>query len=402
MFRWMGFLIEGASIIMATAELIQQTIAQHISNPRVLSYSPAKLNEVQGRFIVANRVYNFVLDKKGVSFNPAGNNDSLLFSNLFLDHTDAIKKPKVGNDRCNAGKSFQCGSICLSNHKRCRKGVVDVNDARRIASILASTNEFLKSKVKSEASEEALSRGKTLFEAKNKRALNGKAERVDPNVEPTSKQKTKTASKAKKTVAEKVQPIKNYDEFRKQALVAFRDLNDDYDHGGTVPIHQIRDKIGGAVSKPEFGNYLKKLQSDDAIQLVSRVGGKPMAKDEMDKSFVNSFGDTKTDIRLVDKKVLNGLPERKEKRSEINQKDFDKHLDKLYSDQKQEHDGLVPIYKIRRALGDKVARKDFDKWLLSNHNYQHITGLVTGLTPDKIRDSVKTELGGLRYYIRKV
>ena len=61
---------------MAISELIQETIAQHIANPKVISYAPTKLNEVQGRFVSSNRVYNFVLNKSGVSYSPAGQGDS--------------------------------------------------------------------------------------------------------------------------------------------------------------------------------------------------------------------------------------------------------------------------------------------------------------------------------------
>ncbi len=161
---------------MTVANLIEQTIAQHINNPRVISYSGTKLNEVQGRFVSSNRVYNFVLNKSGVSYSPAGRQDSLLFSALYLERLDAVRKPKIGNDKCNAGKSYQCGKICLGNRRKCHKGVRDVNDARRIASILASTNEKLKNNL--EGSDKAIARGKALFEARGNRERNPKPERV--------------------------------------------------------------------------------------------------------------------------------------------------------------------------------------------------------------------------------
>ena len=157
---------------MAISDLIEQTIAQHIIAPRVISYAPSKLNEVTGRFVSSNRVYNFVLNKSGVSYSPAGQGDSLLFSALYL-RQDAVRKAKVGNDRCNAGKSYQCGKICLGNRRKCHKGVRDVNDARRIASILESTNEKLKGSL--EGSDKAKARGKALFEARKGRVEKPKA-----------------------------------------------------------------------------------------------------------------------------------------------------------------------------------------------------------------------------------
>jgi hypothetical protein len=68
---------------------------------------------------------------------------------------------------------------------------------------------------------------------------------------------------------------------------------------------------------------------------------------------------------------------------------------------------LVPIYRIRREIGERVARKDFDEWLLemqSNDIVQLIGGEMPDISPDKVEDSIKIDLGGsqsvLRYYIQ--
>lgn len=64
---------------------------------------------------------------------------------------------------------------------------------------------------------------------------------------------------------------------------------------------------------------------------------------------------------------------------------------------------LVPIYQIRREIGDRVTRSQFNEWMLelqSKDILQLITGLVTDLTPDKEKDSITTELGGLRYFAK--
>jgi hypothetical protein len=66
-------------------------------------------------------------------------------------------------------------------------------------------------------------------------------------------------------------------------------------------------------------------------------------------------------------------------------------------------DNLVPIYRIRRAIGERVTRSQFNDWMLelqSKEIFQFITGRVTDLTPDKEQDSITTELGGLRYYAK--
>ncbi|MFN5304371.1 MAG: hypothetical protein ACK5C9_17445 [Pseudanabaena sp.] len=66
-------------------------------------------------------------------------------------------------------------------------------------------------------------------------------------------------------------------------------------------------------------------------------------------------------------------------------------------------DNLVPIDRIRRAIGERVTRSQFNDWMLelqSKEIFQFITGRVTDLTPDKEQDSITTELGGLRYYAK--
>jgi hypothetical protein len=65
---------------------------------------------------------------------------------------------------------------------------------------------------------------------------------------------------------------------------------------------------------------------------------------------------------------------------------------------------LVPIYRIRREIGDRVSRSQFDEWLLemqARDVWQLIGGEMPELTPDKAEDSIKTALGGVRYYAKQ-
>ena len=68
-------------------------------------------------------------------------------------------------------------------------------------------------------------------------------------------------------------------------------------------------------------------------------------------------------------------------------------------------DNLVPIYRIRREIGERVTRSQFNDWLLemqANDLIQLIGGEMTDITPDKAEDSIKTELGGIRYYVKRL
>ncbi|WGV25767.1 hypothetical protein [Halotia branconii] len=66
---------------------------------------------------------------------------------------------------------------------------------------------------------------------------------------------------------------------------------------------------------------------------------------------------------------------------------------------------LVPIYRIRRTIGDQVSRTNFNDLLLemqANDILQLQGGSVEDSAPDKIEDSVTTELDGLRCYATRL
>ncbi|MFM9268298.1 hypothetical protein [Tychonema sp. BBK16] len=68
-------------------------------------------------------------------------------------------------------------------------------------------------------------------------------------------------------------------------------------------------------------------------------------------------------------------------------------------------DDLVPIYRMRRAIGERVGRSQFNEWLLemqANDIFQLIGGEMTDITIDKAEDSIKTALGVLRYYVKRL
>jgi hypothetical protein len=68
-------------------------------------------------------------------------------------------------------------------------------------------------------------------------------------------------------------------------------------------------------------------------------------------------------------------------------------------------DNLVPIYRIRRAIGDRVSRKDFDSWLLelqATDIFQLLEGSVEDSALDKIEDSISTRVSGLRCYAKRL
>lgn len=68
-------------------------------------------------------------------------------------------------------------------------------------------------------------------------------------------------------------------------------------------------------------------------------------------------------------------------------------------------DNLVPIYRIRREIGERVSRDRFNKWLMemqAKDIFQLMGGEVPDITPDKRQDSLVIPGGGLRYYAKRL
>lgn len=66
---------------------------------------------------------------------------------------------------------------------------------------------------------------------------------------------------------------------------------------------------------------------------------------------------------------------------------------------------LVPIYRIRRAMGDRLSRSQFTEWLLemqANDLVQLMGGQVPNVTQDQREDSVTIPGGGLRFYVQRL
>jgi hypothetical protein len=68
-------------------------------------------------------------------------------------------------------------------------------------------------------------------------------------------------------------------------------------------------------------------------------------------------------------------------------------------------DSLVPIYRMRRTIGDRVTRSQFNEWLLemqADDILQLLEGSVEDSAPDKLEDSITTKVSGLRCYAKRL
>jgi hypothetical protein len=68
-------------------------------------------------------------------------------------------------------------------------------------------------------------------------------------------------------------------------------------------------------------------------------------------------------------------------------------------------DNLVPIYRIRREIGERVSRDDFNTWLMKTQTekvFRLQGGSVEDSAADKIEDSITTEVSGLRCFAKRL
>jgi hypothetical protein len=67
-------------------------------------------------------------------------------------------------------------------------------------------------------------------------------------------------------------------------------------------------------------------------------------------------------------------------------------------------DNLVPIYRIRREIGERVSRSEFNEFLLKIQTEKILRlqgGSVEDSSLDKIADSISTEVSGLRCFVTR-
>ena len=69
------------------------------------------------------------------------------------------------------------------------------------------------------------------------------------------------------------------------------------------------------------------------------------------------------------------------------------------------YDNLVPIYRIRRTIGDQVSRSQFNEWILemqANDIFQLLGGEVLNVTGDQVEDSILPPVGKLRFFAQRL
>jgi hypothetical protein len=420
----------------------------------VLKFDVAENGNITGLFKDAARprMFSFTLDGESVTYKPykPGKMDSLesdedvqeweAFSEGYGFRVDAgvggKKKPQ-----CVKPTAYNCGSACINVMKDCKTNAKDTVSKDRLKKLKGVAMSYYKEFEKLDKTERGSDKQKgfgdkanqasrkrleLMEQSKSKKGVKSdepqikpKAEskkpssqklstqktvepevKTKPNVEP---KKTESKPKSKANPFYSDEPIKDYDTFKKEIPKELARINFENNYDNLIPINKIREELKGRVSDKDFDKWMMDAQGDnDFIQLQ---GGSK----KMQGGIKTSYGEDKVWARFTDEEA------NKKARSEIKRKpgqivdakEFESLADEVYDKLNKEnnYDDLVPIYQIRRAMGDKVSRGDFNNLMMkiqSNDSYQLMEGSVEDSAPDKIQDSITIGLGRLRAYAKKL
>jgi hypothetical protein len=384
----------------------------------VLKFDVAENGNITGVFKDAARprVFSFTLDGESVAYKPykPGKMDSLeseedvqeweAFSAGYGFRVDAgvggKKKPQ-----CVKPTAYNCGAACINIMKTCKIKTNDPTIKDRLKKLEGIGKDYAKTAKttveKPQTKPKAESKKPTGQKLATKKTAEPEA-KIEPK--PEVKPKAKSSPKSKANPFYSDEPIKDYDTFKKEIPKELARINMEYNYDGLLPIERVRKELKGRISDQDFDKWMMDSQLDnDDIQMM---GGDP------NKSYKDgiktSFGE-KNFIRFTDEKAIEKAEkETKRKPGQIvDIEEFSKLADTVYDKLNKEnnYDNLVPIYQIRRAMGDKVSRGDFNKLMIKvqeNDKYQLMEGSVEDSAADKIEDSVSTNWVGLRAYAKKI
>jgi DNA-binding ferritin-like protein len=254
------------------------------------------------------------------------------------------------------------------------------------------------------------------FEPEQKPASTGKVKPKDKKaaVKPKAKPQTQPQPQAK--------PIASYGEFKNEVARIYDKLNTEENLGDMVPIYRIRRELGDRVSRAQFNEWLFDIQADDKIQLTGEAVP-TIAQDQREDSVtipggglrfyvskLEDFGgnDPTPTQSPISRQQPKAPPQPKPKTTPIKSYDnFKSEMANVYDQLSADYNlgDLVPIYRIRHELGNRISQKQFDNWLLEMQADDHIQlmgGDNPNITQDQRKGSITIPGGGMRFYVKKL
>lgn len=246
----------------------------------------------------------------------------------------------------------------------------------------------------------------------------------------TTKQETpKTQAKVEETKTQaKKYPLDDEKDFEDAILNKFAELSNKYN--GLVPIYQLRRELGETVPRDKFNNYMLNMQKNDLLQFkggsvedsardkiadslhteLDGIRAYAALGDGLTKESLNKrVSDTKDKVNtaLKDKRPLSELgsaaalanaPKIK------NQREFDDAIEEASNRLNNEFimGGIVPLEKLRKSLGDRVSKEDFDNMMFEYIDRKDLNlGSNQRATESEIKNGIKDTFSGeVKDYLR--
>ena len=254
-----------------------------------------------------------------------------------------------------------------------------------------------------------------------------KVEKIVAKVEPVKGKKPLDISafksqpdKLKSLKAKPVEKIKDFNEFKKAAFDAYGKANYEWGHDEMVPLHHLREELEGKVSPEQFNDYMKSMKRSGEF-IVNEIPASGKAFDFAQKdatpearagwiynketnSYITEVGNAKEAKKWQaqprdyskegDRKTKDGKPI-------VDKKTFDDTINKAYDKLKPNDDNLVPIHELRKELGDRVTRSQFNDWLLEKHRngtlHLHSGGSMSA-AKDQLANSIYSDRLNTYYF----
>jgi hypothetical protein len=178
-----------------------------------------------------------------------------------------------------------------------------------------------------------------------------------------------------------------------QKIADYKELFEDLEQQGAI----VLSRTGYTLVSPKGLEVLGETLRNSELQLEGSVVGTWVANALLRWISQTVVGVVKSSVvdDGVESQVIASYEEFKPVALEV--------YDKLNYEYNFNH--LVPIYRLRRAIGQRVSRTEFNDWLLemqADDILQLQGGSVEDSARDKIEDSITTELSGIRCYCRRI
>ncbi len=249
----------------------------------------------------------------------------------------------------------------------------------------------------------------------------------ESKVQETKQEQPKTQQKAEETKpVSKKYPLDDEKDFEDAVLNKFAELSAKYN--GLVPIYQLRRELGETVPRDKFNNYMLNMQGNDLL-LLQGGSVEDSARDKIADSVHTELNGTRTYARLgealnkesLSKRVadtkdrVNEALKDKKPLSELgtagalanapkikNQKEFDDAVEEASNRLNNEFimGGIVPLEKIRKSLGDRISKEEFDTMIFDYIDKKDLgLGEQKSPTKEELQNGVKDPFGETKTYL---